>query len=260
MTCLCHFIVLVPCMRNPLCDICCMSRNSAGNHALFYIVQVGQTEMFRGCYIAKEIRTACRCDCTADRGSDMVIAGENIRNKRTENIEWCIMTDTFLQFHIRFNFIHCHVSRAFYHDLYILFPCTFRQCTKLDQLRNLSCIGCVVNTAGAQRITKTDGNVIFGKNIQYFVIEFIEGIFPACHHHPCEKQRTAAGDDIHFSLVTHKCFYRTAVNTCVYRHKINALFGMGTNDFQKILRFDFKQVFFKISDRIIHRNSSDHSR
>ena len=66
----------------------------------------------------------------------------------------------FLNGYIGGDFIHCHMSRAFYHDLYILFPCSFCQVAQFDQLADLGSIGAICGRAWTQCIAKANRNIV----------------------------------------------------------------------------------------------------
>ena len=170
------------------------------------------------------------------------------------------MADTLLELHICLNLVHCHMTGAFYHYLYILSPCTFCQCAKLDKLGYLTCVRSVVDTSGTECVTETDSAVEFTKNVEHLIIILIEWVFIACHSHPCKKERAAARNDVHFSLITYKRFNRTFIYTGMDSHEINALFCVSTNDLEEVLSSYLKKILFKIADSIIHRNCTYHCR
>ena len=139
-----------------------------------------------------------------------------------------------------------------------MLPCAPGQVAELDQLRDLTGIGAVVDAARTQRVTEADRNVKLTQNRKNIVIVFVERIFVAGHHHPRKQQRAAAGNDVHFSALAPECFHGAAVDTGVNRHEIDAFLGMCADNPQKVLRGDLEQILFKIADRIIHRHRADH--
>ena len=125
------------------------------------------------------------------------------------------------------------------YDLDVFFPCAFGQRAKFDQLADLSGVGGVVNTARSKRVSKAYGNIIFPEDIENFVVMFLEGIFVSGHPHPRKEQGTASGYNVRSAFFTQKRFYGTPVDAGMYRHKIDAFFGMRADHTEKIIGGNF---------------------
>ncbi len=142
--------------------------------------------------------------------------------------------------------------------LHAAFPGPLRQVADFGKLGNLRSIGRVRNAAGAKRVSKADGHVVFPQNFEQLVVMLIERIFVARHFHPCEQQGTAARDNVHLPSFAQKHLDGSAVEPGVDRHEIDAFFRVGAHDLQKVLRGDVFQVFFQITDGVVNGNGADH--
>ena len=76
------------------------------------------------------------------------------------------MANSFLQAHIGGNLIHSHVAGPFDHDLDILIPGPLCQSSQLDEFRNLSGIGAVIQTAGAEGVSQADGHIKLPQDVK----------------------------------------------------------------------------------------------
>ncbi len=138
--------------------------------------------------VAEEIRSACCGDCSADCRGDVVVTGCDIGYKRSENIERRVVADALLELHVRFDLVHRHVAGSLDHYLNVLCPCAFGKSAELYKLADLSGVGAVVDTAGTERVSEADCNVKFSQDLKHVVVELIERVFVACHHHPRKQQ------------------------------------------------------------------------
>ena len=235
-----------------------MSSYLACHDTLLNVSGIRQAEVLCGSNVAEEVSAVCGSDSTADSGSDVVVSGSDIRNERSEHVERRIVADTLLELHIRGYFVHSHVSGALDHDLYILSPCSLGEGAELDEFCYLTRIGSVVYTAGTERVTEADSYVEFAEYLEHVVVVLEEGVLIAGHHHPREEERTSAGNDVHFSLVTHESLNSAAVDTCVDSHEVHALLGVCANDLEEVLRCYLEEVLLKVADSVVHRNSTYH--
>lgn len=83
----------------------------------------------------------------------MVVAGENISYKRPQYIERSIGRYASQASCLPLSRSSPCV-RTFYHYLNVLCPCAFGERSKLDKLGDLTSVGGVVSTAGAQRVAE----------------------------------------------------------------------------------------------------------
>ena len=171
------------------------------------------------------------------------------------------MAKTFFKFHICRNLIYRHMSRTFNHNLHILFPSTFCQNAKLDKLCNLWRVCRIMCRTRTASVTKTDCYIIFCKYVKHLVIILIKRIFIACHFHPSKNQRTASWNDICKTAARFfKYLSSSAIYACVNCHKVNTLFSVSLYNLQKFVSRNIRKLFIKITNRIIHRHCTDHSR
>ena len=73
-----HSVVLFSRVRNALCDVRSVSRDTAGDNAFLYVAQIGQPEMLGRGYVTEKISAARSSNCTADCGGDVVVAGSDV--------------------------------------------------------------------------------------------------------------------------------------------------------------------------------------
>ena len=138
-----HAVIDVSCSRNTLRNIRCVSCDLGSDDTLLGILHIRQSQVFSRCNIAKESSTVHSGNCTSDCCSDMVISRSNVGYKRTKYIKRSTHADTLLYFHVGGNLIQRHMTRTFYHNLYIVIPCTFCQFSETNQFFNLTYIGCI---------------------------------------------------------------------------------------------------------------------
>ena len=87
-----HSVVLFSRVRNALCDVRSVRRDTAGDNAFFDVVQIGQPEMLGRGDVAEKICAARSSDRTADCGGDVVVAGSDVGYQRAENVERRVVT------------------------------------------------------------------------------------------------------------------------------------------------------------------------
>ena len=190
--CISHLVVNVARVRDMLCDIRSVSRNTRGDDALLNIINVWQRKMLRRGNVAKECCARRCCDSSADRRGDVVIPGRDVRNQRSENVERRTLADGLLYLHIRFYLVKRNVSRSLDHNLNVLCPralCKLTKAYKLFYLANVACICKAARTAG---ITQRDSHIILAADVKYLVKILVERVFLARHAHPRKYQRAAA--------------------------------------------------------------------
>ena len=79
--CLCHPVICLSCSPHSFCNICRMCRNLRSHDSLFYIFQIRKGQMLCRCHIAQKCRSCRCCHGSANRRSNMVISGSNIRSQ-----------------------------------------------------------------------------------------------------------------------------------------------------------------------------------
>src|SRR3972149_4174106 len=122
----------------------------------------------------------------------MIITRGYISNNRSEHIERRIVTQLHLFFNIHLDLIQWHMTRSFYHNLHILFPCFKRKLTKYRQLCKLCIVTCICKAARPEAVTKTEAHVIAFAYFKYPVKVCIKRILFAMIGHPLCHDCTAA--------------------------------------------------------------------
>ena len=123
----CHPVILFPGVGNAFGNVCRVCRNPAGDDALFHIFHVGQGQVFCRRHITQKRRAGHSCHGPADGCRNVIVARSDIRNQGSQYIKRRAFTDRLLYFHVSRNLIQRHMTRAFHHDLHILFPGPLRQ-------------------------------------------------------------------------------------------------------------------------------------
>ena len=255
-----HAVIDVSCTRNTLRNVRCVSCDLGSDDTLLGILYIRQSQVFSRCNIAKESSTVHSGNCTSDRCSDMVISRSDISYQRSEYIERCTHADALLYLHICSNLIQRHMARTFYHNLYIVIPCTFGQFSEANQLFNLAYVRCISKAARTASVTKRNGHIIFFTDIQNFIIIFIEWILLAGHGHPCKYEASSTAYDVHFTFVLFDLFDGLACDTAVQRYKVHTVFCMHTDNVDKILCSQCSQISLVMDHAVVNRNSTDHNR
>ena len=91
-----------------------------GNQPLFYILFVGQAEMFFWRDVAQHGAAKPANHCRADTGSEMIIARRDVGGERPQRVERRFVAVLQLFGHIAANHLHRHVAGAFNHHLNVI--------------------------------------------------------------------------------------------------------------------------------------------
>src|SRR3989338_2200632 len=103
--------------------------------------------MLRRCYIAQKICPGCGSYSAAYGACYMVVAGRYISYYRPQNIEWRLIAQRFLHFHISLYLVDWYMTWAFDYNLNTIFPGLFCKFTERYQLCYLSLIRGVFNAS-----------------------------------------------------------------------------------------------------------------
>ena len=190
----------------------------------------------------------------------MVISRSDISNKRSKYIERCAHADTLLYFHVGSNLIQRHMSRSFYHNLYIMIPCTFGQFSEADKFFNLAYICCISKTSRTAGITKRNSYIIFFADVENFIVMLIEWVLFSGHAHPCKDKTSATAYNVHFTFMFFDLFDGFSCDSTVKCDEVHAILSMKTDNINKILCSKSCQVSLIMNNTVIDRYSSDHSR
>ncbi len=58
----------------------------------------------------------------ADRRGDVVVAGSDVGDQRTQGVERRFVAELFFLIHLLFDLVQRHVARTFDHDLHVVLP------------------------------------------------------------------------------------------------------------------------------------------
>ena len=82
-----QFVIPVARARNAERDVRRVGGDLVGDAALLHVVLLGQAQVLLGRDVAEHARAVIRRGGGADAGGDVVVAGENVRHQRTEDVE-----------------------------------------------------------------------------------------------------------------------------------------------------------------------------
>ena len=255
-----HLVIDVPGMGDALGNVGGVGGNFGGHDALLYVLHIGQCQMLGGGHIAQEGRTAGGCHCAADGSGDVVIAGGDIGDQRSQHIEGGAHADALLHLHVGGDLIQGHMAGAFYHHLHIVRPCALGQLAQTHQFLDLAHVGGVGQTAGTAGVAQRDGHVMLGADLADLVKVLVEGVLVAGHAHPRKHQRTAAAHDVHLALVLADLLDGLAGDAAVQGNKVHTVLCVQTHHIDEVLCGQLSQIALVVDDRIVHRHSADHHR
>ena len=136
------------------------------------------------------------------------------------------MADPFLELHVGGNLVVGNMSRAFHHHLYPFGPGTLGQFAQVQQFLDLGPVGGVCQAAGPAAVAQADGYIIFGADVQDFIVEFVEGIFLPVVEHPAGQERTAPADNVHFPAFVDQVVEALAGEAAVHGHEVSPVLGL----------------------------------
>ena len=255
-----HLVVNVPGVGDALGNVGGVGGDLGGHDALLYVFHIGQCQMLGGGHIAQEGRTAGGCHCAADGSGDVVVAGGDIGDQRSQHIEGCAHADALLHLHVGGDLIQGHMAGTLHHYLHVVRPCTLGQLAQTHQFLDLAHIGGVSQTAGTAGIAQRDGHIMLGADLADLVKVLVEGVLVAGHAHPRKHQRAAAAHDVHLALVLADLLDGLAGNAAVQGDKVHAVLCVQAHHIDEVLCSQLSQIPLVVDDRIIHRHSADHHR
>ena len=131
-----------------------------GDDAGFHVVLVGQAQVFFRGDIAEHGAAVPADHCRADTGSNVIIAGGNVRGQWPEGVERCLITAFKLLVHVFLDQLHGHMPRTFDHHLDIVLPGNLGELTQGFQLAKLGFIVGIGDGTGTQSVAKAEGYVV----------------------------------------------------------------------------------------------------
>ena len=194
--------------------------------------------MFRRRDITEKRGSISSGNSSPDGARNMVVPRRHISNKRAKNIKRSSLAYRLLNFHIGANLVKRHMARPLNQNLHMVVPCALRQPSQFHQLGNLGNIAGIFKTARPAGVPQTDCHIVFFTNIQKLVITLIKRIFISGQLHPCKNNRAAAGYNVCMTLAFLKTHRRLAVDTAMYRHKIDAVFRVHSHNVHPLVGSD----------------------
>ena len=151
--------------------------------------------MFFGGDIAQHCRSKPSDHGCTNGTCDVIIAWGNICSEGAKGIKWSLVTDFELFVHIFFDEVHWNMSRAFYHDLYIVFPCDFGELSECFQFTELCFIVGVSNATWTKTIPERKGNIIGLHNRAYVFKMCVKKVFFVVCQTPFGDNGTSSRND-----------------------------------------------------------------
>ena len=93
-----------------------------GDHAIFDVLLVRQTEMFFRRDVAEHGAAVPADHRRADRAGDVIVAGRDIGGERPESVERRFVAPLELFLHVLLDHVHGDVAGAFVHHLHVMRP------------------------------------------------------------------------------------------------------------------------------------------
>src|SRR5690606_41036063 len=104
-----------------------MRRNLVSNAALLDVVLLRKPKMLLRCDVAKHTCAVKSGRGRTDATGDVIVARENIRHERPQNVERRAVTHRALEFHVVLDLIERNVTGAFHHHLAAIAPRALRE-------------------------------------------------------------------------------------------------------------------------------------
>ncbi len=211
-------------------DVRGMGGNFIGDDALLDVFAVGQAEVFFRRDVAEHGSAVPADHGRANRGGDVIVAGSDIGDQRSQSIEGRFVAHLFFFFDLQSDLIERDVSRTFDHDLHIVLPGFFGQFAERFELGELRGIAGIGQTAGAQAVAEGKAHIVFLENFADGVEVFVEQVLLVILHHPFGENRAAAADDAGNAVLGQRHILNQHAR--VNGHVIHALLGLLFDDFE----------------------------
>src|ERR1051326_1694715 len=148
-----------------------------GDHAVFHVLLVRQTEVFLARHVA-EHRAAVPADHRrADAAGDVVIPWCDVGGERAECVERCFVTPLELLVHVFLDQVHRDVARTLVHHLHGGRPGAFGEFALHFEFGELRLIVGVGNRAGTQAVADAEAHVVGGHDFANLVPVRVEKTF-----------------------------------------------------------------------------------
>mmetsp|Transcript_13648 Transcript_13648/g.29553 ORF Transcript_13648/g.29553 Transcript_13648/m.29553 type:complete len:210 (-) Transcript_13648:1048-1677(-) len=160
-----------------LCQVCSMRRNLVRDDTSFDIVPVRKSQMLFRSHVAQQSAALMTDICRSNRARDVIIAGCNVSDERSERVERCFRAPIQLILHILRDFVDWNVARPFVHHLHVEFPRTSCQFALSFELSKLCLIVCVEDGARTKSIPDREGHVVLAADFTNLVPVLVRKVF-----------------------------------------------------------------------------------
>ena len=128
--------------------------NLVGDDAGAHILPIGQSEVLLGRHVAEHRRAEPANLRGPDGAGDVVVAGRDVGDQRSERVERGVVAGLDLALHILLDLVQGHVSGTFDEGLHILGPGASDQFAQSVEFGELGLVIGVGNAAGAQTVAE----------------------------------------------------------------------------------------------------------
>ena len=196
----------------------------AGRHdPIVYVLGGRQAQVLAGGDVAEEVCPGAGGYGAADGAGDVIVAGGDVRNQRTEHVEGRAMAEAFLQLDVGLDLVEGDMARPFDHDLDAGVPGALGEFAEDDQFVDLGAVGGVSQTTGAETVTQGQSGVVGLDQFQQAVVVLVKGVFRLVVGHPGDGEGTAARDDFHDASFVVHALHGGAGYAAVYGDKVDAV-------------------------------------
>ena len=237
-----------------------MRGDLVGDHSLPHVFRVGKAEVLLRRDVAEHVRPEPADHRRADRARDVVVAGRDVGDERTERIERRLVADLFHAADVHLDLVHRDVSRALYHHLHVALPRTPSQLAECVELRELRAVAGVGDASGTQAVAERDCDVVLAKDVEHVVESLVERILLAVRHHPHRVERAPAAHDAGDAPVHEREMLDQ--NSGVERHVIDALLCLMLDHVEQVVGGELLELLVPFAvgsalHRLVDRDRSD---
>jgi len=135
-------------------DIGGVGGDPVGHDTLADVVLGGQTQVLTRRNVAEKGRAVIGRGRGADGAGDVVVAGRDVGDERSEDVEWGTVAYLLLKLHVFFDLVERDVAGALDDDLAALIPGAPGQLAECTELSQLGFVGGIGEAAGPQTVAE----------------------------------------------------------------------------------------------------------
>ena len=185
-------VVAQLCRRMPLGEIGRVRGDLVGDYAGFNVVAVRQSQVLFRRDVAEHGSPEPADHGRADPGSDVVVAGRDVRRQRAERVEGGLAALAQLLVHVELDLVHRHMAGAFDHHLAALYPGNLRQFAERLQFRKLRTVVGVGDGARTQTVAQGERYIVGPHDVADLVEALVEKAFLVMGQAPLGHDGAAA--------------------------------------------------------------------